>query len=179
LKAPKTFSPDRRRSAAFTNRQYRVEGNFIPNSLESKISKQIVHLSHGRTDVENDKLSNAEREQTAKFLEQQVKNFENALKPKWRAVWQKGFLEMNLEGEPYKHTEGRTGVGPPRTASSYPAAGPTSQIQSLSSQPVANSQSSELGTTSFDDSDGATNVLEHNSPFAAKRRVPHATTRRR
>ncbi len=40
----------------FTSKNYRIDGDFISKKLETKISQQIVHLTHERTDVENDKL---------------------------------------------------------------------------------------------------------------------------
>ncbi len=57
---------------AFATEDYQIAGNFIPAKLESKISQQIVHLTHERTDIEKDKLSDAEREQTLQYIEQQV-----------------------------------------------------------------------------------------------------------
>ena len=41
---------------AFTTKDYRIDGNFIPKRLETKISQQIVHLAHERTEREPDKI---------------------------------------------------------------------------------------------------------------------------
>jgi hypothetical protein len=94
---------------AFTTKEYRVDGNFIPAKLQSKISQQIVQLTHERTDVENDKLSDAERRLTSNYIEEQIERFEKALKPEWVGIWQHGIQYMNFEEL----------MGPPREIDRY------------------------------------------------------------
>jgi hypothetical protein len=82
---------------AFTEQTYRVHGDFIPKKLENKISQQIVHLTHERTDVEKDKLSDDERDQTIQHIEKQIDRFQKALKPEWRQLWHGGLTTMNFD----------------------------------------------------------------------------------
>jgi hypothetical protein len=133
----------------FTTRDYRVQGNFIPKKLEDKISQQIVHLTHERTDVEADKLSDAERDQTLKCIEKQIERFEKELQPNLRPLWQEGLRKMNFDDlasatQAFRYS-GATGPAERQNLeipSNY-VAGPTNQIQIVTSEPGAKHQEPE------------------------------------
>jgi hypothetical protein len=128
---------------AFTTTAYRIDGNFIPKKLETKISQQIVHLTHERTDVTADKLSDEERDRTTKAIEKAIKRFENALRPEWRLIWRKSLDEMKFDDDVdaakrcFRYVSGPT--GPPAPPSiDVPAnqvLGPTNQVTSSLSGP--------------------------------------------
>jgi hypothetical protein len=82
----------------FTNKDYQVQGNFISSNLEKRISQQIVHLTHERTDDKKLKLGDQAREQTLAQLEKQIKRFESALLPQWVDVWRDGLKKMDFDG---------------------------------------------------------------------------------
>lgn len=104
---------------AFTEQTYRVQGDFIPKKLENKISQQIVHLTHERTDAEKDKLSDDERDQTVQHIEKQIDRFQKALKPEWRQLWRDGLTKMNFDSPPvpdpaFRYVSGPTGPAGPQ-----------------------------------------------------------------
>lgn len=125
----------------FTEETYRVQANFIPKQLENKISQQIVHLTHERTDTEKDKLSDDERDKTVEFIEKQITRFDQALKPAWRQFWRDGLTTMNFEGPvgpaPGSHPiSGPTGPnGPYLVIPGNFVAGATNHIEVISSKP--------------------------------------------
>ncbi|MGJ4940691.1 hypothetical protein ACQR1W_08980 [Bradyrhizobium sp. HKCCYLS1011] len=128
----------------FADSSYTVNGNFIPKKLESKISQQIVHLTHERTDVEKDKLSDSERGETLRFIEAQIRRFEKALKPEWQQGWRDGLTRMNFSGPvgPNPRAQQTTGpTGPIRpvhfASTANLVAGATNHIEATSSQPTA------------------------------------------
>lgn len=134
----------------FTTKDYRVEGDFIPRKLEAKISQQIVHLTHERTDVDEDKLSDDERTQTSNFIEKQIERFEKSLKPALRPIWEDGLRKMNFD-EPigltdFRYVVGGTAAGPPELR--FPentVAGPTNEIKPVSSEPGATRRNFKKG----------------------------------
>jgi hypothetical protein len=118
---------------AFTTNDYRVDGLFISKvskKLESKISQQIVHLTHERTDVASDKLSDDERRLTILAIETEIKRFCKELRPEWRQIWDDGLKLMDFEGEGAP-LSGSVGPGGP-TGPASPG-GPTNHVTSVSS----------------------------------------------
>jgi hypothetical protein len=81
----------------FTDNNYCVDGTFISKKLKTKISQQIVHLTHERTDVDADKLSDDERDKTVDAIEKQIERFEKALTAGWLPVWREGLNKMNFD----------------------------------------------------------------------------------
>jgi len=129
---------------AFTEQRYQINGQFIPRNLETKISQQIVHLTHERTDVTADKLSDVEREQTVKAIEKEIVRFEKDLRPEWLPTWQAGLTQMNFEGELGAEEQaltyvvgptGPAGPTPPPTLviPENPVFGATNHVTSISS----------------------------------------------
>jgi hypothetical protein len=137
----------------FTETTYRVEGDFIPKQLENKISQQIVHLTHERTDVEKDKLSDDERDKTVQHIEKQIERFEKALKPAWRPSWQEGLQAMNFDGptgpEPtFHYVGGPTGPAAPSQTINLDnsVSGPTNHIEMTALRPIEERQVVECRT---------------------------------
>ena len=139
----------------FTTGNYRIQGNFIPRTLENKISQQIVHLTHERTDVEMDKLSDRERDETLQHIEKQIVLFEKALTPEWKSIWQEGLKKMDFDepkGPPkevFRYRSGPTGPAKPSTMDIPPnhVAGPTNHVQPTLSEPTRERQKPERGHT--------------------------------
>jgi hypothetical protein len=123
----------------FTTPNYRVKGNFIPAKLKSKISQQIVHLTHERTDVEKDKLSDDERMQTLRYIEEEIARFEKALDPHWLPIWEGGLRMMRFDGPTgpdnvFRYVSGPTGPSaPPQLKADDSVRGPTNHVESTAS----------------------------------------------
>jgi hypothetical protein len=105
---------------AFTTNDYQINGDFIPRTLKTKISQQIVHLAHERTDVDADKLSDDERNRTVTAIEKEIKRFEEALRSTLCPVWVEGLKQMDFQRDIHanKPTFGATGSSstvPPTT----------------------------------------------------------------
>jgi hypothetical protein len=122
---------------AFTVEDYQIEGDFIPRRLESKISQQIVHLTHERTDVEADKLSEKERDQTLIYINKQIERFEKALQPDWQPVWREGVRAMNFDESEVRALNPKGGTAAPylEISGNY-VRGATAAIQTVSSEPT-------------------------------------------
>jgi len=124
----------------FTTKDYQIEGDFIPKKLENKISQQIVHLTHERTDVDNDKLSDKERKDTWDYIEVQIERFERSIKPDWLPTWQDGLRKFIFEEptgsiETFHYASGPTGPSNPPHVNvpKGSVAGPTNSVQVISS----------------------------------------------
>ncbi len=142
---------------AFTTKDYRIDGNFIPKRLETKISQQIVHLAHERTDANPDKLSDQERNRTVAAIEKQIKRFEKALRPEWRPIWEEGVRQMDFESEiGTKERCFRYSVGGP-TDPAGPSAPPTIDFP-------ANQVLGATGHVTFGSSDASTQLLSKKDP---------------
>jgi hypothetical protein len=72
---------------------YRIDGDFIARSLETRISQQIVHLTAQRI-AGKGQLDNPERDQTVTAIEQQISRFEKHLTKEWQKIWEEGLREM-------------------------------------------------------------------------------------
>lgn len=81
-KPPCDFDP-----RLFTNAGYEPDGNFIDSTLEAKINQQVSHLTAERTAVANEQLGPEEWRKIRSSIETQIKRFENALKPEYKAKW--------------------------------------------------------------------------------------------
>jgi hypothetical protein len=136
---------------AFTRKDYTIQGDFIPKTLESKISQQIAHLTHERTDVAKLKLGIEERQQTLDHLEKQIARFEKALEPAWADVWREGLKKMNFdEGAPMTHeiAKGFTGGPPPMSINVSPIASPGASSHPTALGPGAETERPPEASTS-------------------------------
>ena len=130
---------------AFTKKEHKLDKNFMPKSLENKISQQIVHLTHDRTDVDADKLSDDQRKQTSDKIEEEIEQFDKALCPKWRPIWEEGLKRMDFQAnvdakEPiFKYEAGPKGntgsIAQTIQVGANNVLGPTNEVTPVSSGP--------------------------------------------
>jgi hypothetical protein len=120
---------------AFTTKDYCVDGLFISKvskRLESKISQQIVHLTHERTDVTADKLSDDERRLTILAVEKEIERFQKKLQCGWRQIWEDGVKLMDFERDVEETCLSSSG-GPTGPTGPASPSGPTNHVTTVSS----------------------------------------------